>query len=274
MTTPPDPPARAFGPHGQYLAAVFVPDWEPGDAIPDPVHLPGVRVLRDTGEVVVSPGQWEVRTWERYPKLRNLRTGKTYTVHRIVASTLLPPHDRYRPVVRHLDDVKSHSTVDNLAWGSNRENEDDFRRNRRGSFPDHIHGPEVPLQDCVVAWESFRRKRARSNKALFGKEHSKWMDPVPGLMEALSVCHGRFIAGGTLDTSSPVLGMLHLGPNWTMVSWDANGCLLRGRWPGAKLGKSSPDGPGALTRSWSLLPAEALPLLASLVSDPSGGPHD
>lgn len=57
-------------------------------------------------------------------------------VHRIVAETFLGPPPFEGAVVRHLDDNPTNNRVENLAWGSHKENAADRKRNgrdRRGS---------------------------------------------------------------------------------------------------------------------------------------------
>lgn len=49
-------------------------------------------------------------------------------IHRLVAKTFIPNNCGY-PIVRHLDDDKENNHVDNLAWGTQKDNMDDMRRN-------------------------------------------------------------------------------------------------------------------------------------------------
>lgn len=250
----------------EYIPARYVPWWTPGTPIPPATELVGVWVeLGPHGRVRCS-SRWVKEKPGKYPELRDLLTGKRYRIHRIVASTLMPPSDPARDIVRHLDDNKDNNRPDNLLWGTNRENEDDHFRNARAFPDDKVHGVEVPLQECRIGWAAYRRKKSRrGTSALFGKEGTRWAAVIPGLEEALAVCHARFLAGGDLDPLSPVFAMLPLGPNWELDRVDADGCVLRGRWPG---GQGSPSGPGALIRAWPRLPAEAVPYLGSLVSVP------
>lgn len=56
--------------------------------------------------------------------------GKNRKVHRLVAEAFIPnPYSL--PVVRHKDDIKSNNHVDNLCWGTQRDNIHDSIRNGR-----------------------------------------------------------------------------------------------------------------------------------------------
>lgn len=54
-----------------------------------------------------------------------LRLGNGYTkyvyVHRLMAKAIIPNPNNY-PIVRHLNDVKDDNEIDNLAWGTQRDN--------------------------------------------------------------------------------------------------------------------------------------------------------
>jgi len=49
-------------------------------------------------------------------------------IHRLVAEAFIPNPNNY-PIVRHLDDNPDNNIVDNLAWGTQKDNHDDMIRN-------------------------------------------------------------------------------------------------------------------------------------------------
>lgn len=63
--------------------------------------------------------------------------GRNRKVHRLVASAFVPNPEGF-PLVRHLNDVKTDNRVVNLAWGDERANAADARRN--GIRPTAQHG--------------------------------------------------------------------------------------------------------------------------------------
>lgn len=57
--------------------------------------------------------------------------GKEPYIHRLVATTHIP-NPKNHPIVRHLNDDKTDNSVDNLAWGTQKDNMGDCKRN--GNF--------------------------------------------------------------------------------------------------------------------------------------------
>ena len=53
---------------------------------------------------------------------------KTLTVHRLVAKAFIPNPENL-PIVRHLNDIPDDNRVENLAWGTQKDNMDDCKRN-------------------------------------------------------------------------------------------------------------------------------------------------
>ena len=49
-------------------------------------------------------------------------------IHRLVAKTHIPNPDNL-PIVRHLDDDPTNNSIDNLAWGTQKDNHEDCVRN-------------------------------------------------------------------------------------------------------------------------------------------------
>lgn len=58
-----------------------------------------------------------------YPEVQLWKNGKGYTksVHRLVAQTFIPNPDNF-PQVLHKDDDRRNPHIDNLIWGTNKQN--------------------------------------------------------------------------------------------------------------------------------------------------------
>lgn len=57
-------------------------------------------------------------------------SSKTHYIHKLVAQAYIPNTEGF-PLVRHLDDVKENNRVENLAWGTHKDNALDAIRNGR-----------------------------------------------------------------------------------------------------------------------------------------------
>lgn len=70
-----------------------------------------------------------------YPRVH--LTGETgtkrYLVHKLMAELFLPPKPSEKHQIRHLDGNKENNSVDNLAWGTSKENADDREKHGRTS---------------------------------------------------------------------------------------------------------------------------------------------
>lgn len=66
---------------------------------------------------------------------------RTANVHRLMAEAFLPNPENL-PMVRHLDDNKSHNVIDNLAWGTNSDNQKDSIRNGTHWGSSKTHCPQ------------------------------------------------------------------------------------------------------------------------------------
>lgn len=60
--------------------------------------------------------------------------GKKFRLHRLLAMTFIPNPLKY-PVVRHLNDISTDNRIENLAWGTNRHNIEDAKRNGKTKKP-------------------------------------------------------------------------------------------------------------------------------------------
>lgn len=67
--------------------------------------------------------------------------GKAYSVHRLVAEAFLP-NPSGLPVVRHLDDVGTNNSLENLAWGTYSDNTQDMLRLGNHAKQKLTHCPE------------------------------------------------------------------------------------------------------------------------------------
>lgn len=95
-------------------------------------HTPGYEVTRD-GKVFSTDYNWRghgVRELAQslnshgYPSVRLSLDGKRsrYLVHKLVAQNYLPPRPSVAHEIRHLNGDRSDNRVENLAWGTRKEN--------------------------------------------------------------------------------------------------------------------------------------------------------
>ena len=107
------------------------------------VHTPGYEVTRE-GRVFSLTSNWrgygkremqQTPNKDGYPSVRIQVDGKRKRlgVHVLVAHRHLPPCPSPRHQVRHIDGNKLNPHVDNLAWGTAKENADDRERHGRTS---------------------------------------------------------------------------------------------------------------------------------------------
>lgn len=92
-----------------------------------------------------------------YPSVSLWANGKSYTrnVHRLMGLAWLP-NPLGLPVVRHRDDIPTHNSLDNLAWGTYSDNATDRVTNGNNSRAstthcpaDHPYSPENTKIDTV-----------------------------------------------------------------------------------------------------------------------------
>lgn len=93
------------------------------------------RVLtKSNGRLLTIPGRmlspFPLPSGYLFVNLKRGNTGKLSRVHRLVAEAFIPnPHEL--PQVLHWDDDRSNNRVENLRWGTDRENKADRLRNGR-----------------------------------------------------------------------------------------------------------------------------------------------
>lgn len=97
---------------------------------------------------------------------------RTSTVHRIIAKAFIPNPDNL-PVVRHLNDNPLDNRIENLAWGTQRENTNDAIRNgTHRSWPGEkthcAHGHEFTEENTYRDPRNRRRCRTCRSKGQKG----------------------------------------------------------------------------------------------------------
>ena len=136
-------------------------------------HPPGYEVMPD-GRVFSISSNWrgygrremkQIPDQDGYPTVRILVDGKRkrFTVHFLVAQAYLPPRPSSGHEVRHLDGNKHNPHVNNLAWGTQKDNADDRERHGRTSRGTK-HSAAIRNSnhaDAVRAY--FRSKRENAN---------------------------------------------------------------------------------------------------------------
>lgn len=117
---------------------------------------PGYHVTRD-GKVYScliqggssKRGPWKLRytaitkTGHEQIRLRTPTGFRSKGVHRLVALAYIPNPNSY-PIVRHLDDIGTHNTVNNLRWGTQKDNVNDSIINGKHSMPPYGSGLNSP----------------------------------------------------------------------------------------------------------------------------------
>lgn len=99
-----------------------------------------------------------------YPTCQLTENGKSraHAVHRLVATTLLPPRLTPKHQVRHLDGNKQNNALTNLRWGTARENARDREQHGRTARGRRA-GPAKLTEESVL---KIRERIARGEKQL------------------------------------------------------------------------------------------------------------
>lgn len=78
--------------------------------------------VSNTGEIFNKKGKRLKTEKKRYERI--LLKRKHFSIHRIVAELFIPNPFNY-PIVRHLDNNTFNNTIENLQWGTHKDNEQD-----------------------------------------------------------------------------------------------------------------------------------------------------
>lgn len=96
--------------------------------------------INTSGDVTHNGKYIKPHVYNKYGhrQVRLYKDHKQYTkdLHRLVAETFIPNPNNY-PIVRHLDDDPSNNNINNLAWGTRKDNTADSIRN--GGFHYNYH---------------------------------------------------------------------------------------------------------------------------------------
>lgn len=74
--------------------------------------------------------------------LTNDKTSRKFLVHRLVAEAFIPNPDNL-PVVRHLNDNPNDNRIENLAWGTQKDNVQDSIKNGTHNFSNEIEMEKI-----------------------------------------------------------------------------------------------------------------------------------
>lgn len=104
--------------------------------------------------------------------------GKTYRVHRLVASAFLDNQDNL-PVVHHIDHNKVNNHVENLMWCSTKFNSQSQNRDReKASFPgeknQHSKLTEEDVRIIRLLWKRREKYKRSQNVILSQKQIAEW----------------------------------------------------------------------------------------------------
>lgn len=84
------------------------------------------------------------------------------SVHRLMALAFIPNPDNY-PIVRHLNDIKDDNRLENLAWGTDKDNADDAQRNGKRKIKKEIPHKE-PINPFKEVINTQTREVFRTNE--------------------------------------------------------------------------------------------------------------
>ena len=137
-------------------------------------HTDGYEVTRD-GRVFSVSSNWrgygrrelsQSLNCDGYPSVRLSANGKRtrYAVHKLVANSYLPACPSNQHEVRHLDGNKLNSCVENLAWGTPKENAEDRERHGRTSRGDR-HSKFIKQSNQANGTRAFRQAQKEAQHA-------------------------------------------------------------------------------------------------------------
>lgn len=95
-----------------------------------------------------------------YPCLRLTIEGerKKYRLHRLMATIFMQPRPSMQHEIRHLDGNKQNNRIENLAWGTRKENAADRDAHGRTSCGEK-HSAAIKASNQAEGTRAFRRKQ-------------------------------------------------------------------------------------------------------------------
>lgn len=115
--------------------------------------------VSNLGGITNADGSYKAKTPQRNGyELVNFcapgRRRKAVRIHVLVAEAFIGPRPPGK-MVRHLDDIKSHNNLSNLAYGTHKENSDDSRLNGTRAIGE-VNGHSKLTNEAVVALRQLR----------------------------------------------------------------------------------------------------------------------
>lgn len=108
---------------------------------------------------------WGNQYGHQYCRLKENGKKKTISVHRTVAEAFIN-NPEHHSVVRHLNDIPDDNRVENLAWGTYKDNTDDCRRRGRMYVrPVYCFENDQLYSSCVEAAEDFEVSKSSVTQA-------------------------------------------------------------------------------------------------------------
>lgn len=108
---------------------------------------------------------WGNQYGHQYCRLKENGKKKTISVHRTVAEAFIN-NPEHHSVVRHLNDIPDDNRVENLAWGTYKDNTDDCRRRGRMHVrPVYCFENDQLYSSCVEAAEDFEVSKSSVTQA-------------------------------------------------------------------------------------------------------------
>lgn len=125
--------------------------WEVVESCPNYVVSDKGRVWSKTSECFVKPKPMDKHGHLGICMSDHGQKKYAYT-HRLMAEAFLPNPDGL-PIVRHLDDDPSYNVLDNLAWGTQKDNMRDCKENGHAYYPtdeDRYKGNRDRMMDIIA----------------------------------------------------------------------------------------------------------------------------
>jgi hypothetical protein len=147
--------------------------------------------VRSVDRVVMSKGGTtrRIRGKQLQPSFNNMgypqyqlsknHKSKNFSLHRLLAIVFIPNPDNL-PIVRHLNDNIMDYRLENLAWGTRRDNSLDMYANGHGRRADHltycIHGHELSEENTYIAPKTGYRQCLTCKRQAWRRFYAKSLD--------------------------------------------------------------------------------------------------